>query len=165
MMRRSVFQSQQAKHSRRKEDPTNALHHGSLLCSQTTSLSPAVHFQLLAPATHRFQAELAHSAVNLGHFETLSQKERDPLGLLLGRGLARAHAVSQDAPTVHKNLCQKGYVWVTMVIERALFLLLAAVWVIKTHFFASRCSLGHFSAFSRLGVLLWPGFFDKMPQL
>ena len=61
-------------------------------------------------------------AVNLGHFETLSQKERDPLGLLLGRGLARAHAVT------HKNLCQKGYVWVTMVIERALFLLLAAVW-------------------------------------
>ena len=97
--------------------------------------------------------------MNLGHFETLSQKERDPLGLLLGRGLARAHAVT------HKNLCQNGYVWVTMVIERALFLLLAAVWVIKTHFFASRCSLGHFSAFSRLGVLLLPGFFDKMPQL
>ena len=38
MLRRSVFQSQQAKHSRRKEDPTNALHHGSLLCRQTTSL-------------------------------------------------------------------------------------------------------------------------------
>ena len=50
-------------------------------------------------------------------------------------------------------------VWVTMVIERALFLILAAVWVIKTHFYASRCSLRHFSAFSRLGVLLWPGFF------
>ena len=71
----------------------------------------------------------------------------------------------QDVPTVHKNLCQNGYVWVTMVIERALFLILAAVWVIKTHFFASRCSLGHFSAFSRLGVLLWPGFFlTKCPN-
>ena len=119
-MRRSVFQSQQAKHSRRKEDPTNALHHGSLLCSQTTSLSRV--------------------------------RDARPVG-------------RHSKPTVHKNLCQKGYVWVTMVIERALFLLLAAVWVIKTHFFASRCSLGHFSAFSRLGVLLWPGFSDKMPQL
>ena len=69
------------------------------------------------------KSELAQSAVNLGHFETLSQKERDPLGLLLGRGLARAHVVSQDVPTVHKNLCQNGYVWVTMVIEHALFCL------------------------------------------
>ena len=76
----------------------------------------------------------------------------------------RAHVVSQDVPPVHKNLCQKGYVWVTMVIERALFLLIAAVWVIKTHFFASRCSLGHFSAFSRLGVLLWPVFFAFCPN-
>ena len=29
---------------------------------------------------------------------------------------------------MHKNLCQNGYVWVTMVIGHALFLLLAAVW-------------------------------------
>ena len=41
---------------------------------------------------------------------------------------------SVDVPTVHKNLCQNGYVWVTMVIEHALFLLIAAVWV-KTQLF------------------------------
>ena len=35
----------------------------------------------------------------------------------------RAHVVSQDVPPVHKNLCQNGYVWVTMVIEHALFCL------------------------------------------
>ena len=35
-------------------------------------------------------------------------------------------------PTVHKNLCQNGYVWVTMVMNM--------------HFFAYRCSLGHKNA-------------------
>ena len=82
----------------------------------------------------------------------LHEKARDPLGLLLGRGLARAHVVSQDAPTVHKNLCQKGYVWVTMVIERALFLLLAAVWATFQPSADWECCSGL-------------GFFDKMPQL
>ena len=39
--------------------------------------------------------------------QTFGQKERDSLGLLHGRGLARAHVVSQDVATVHKNLTQK----------------------------------------------------------
>ena len=53
-----------------------------------------VCFQLLVPATHHFQAELANSAVNLGHFETLD------------RGLARAHVV-WDVPTVCMITCAK----------------------------------------------------------
>ena len=64
------------------------------------------------------QTELAHSAVNLGHFETLGQKKRDSLGVRHSRGFARAHVV-RDGPTVDKNLFQHSYDWVTMMITKA----------------------------------------------
>ena len=57
-------------------------------------------FQLLAPATHRFQAELANSAVNLGHPEETRFVGSPP------QSETCSSPCCQGRTTVHKN-CTK----------------------------------------------------------